>query len=74
MATKATTEPASERHGGTTGLLEQSSGMLEEARRLRRQLHTWPEIGLDLPKTREAVLQALEGLPLDMGKHYVVVP
>ena len=69
MATKATTEPASERHGGTTGLLEQSSGMLEEARRLRRQLHTWPEIGLDLPKTREAVLQALEGLPLDITLH-----
>jgi hippurate hydrolase len=32
-------------------------------------LHTWPEIGLDLPKTREAVLQALEGLPLDITLH-----
>ena len=69
MATKATTEPASERHGGTTGLLEQSSAMLEEARRLRRELHTWLEIGLDLPKTREAVLQALEDLPLDITLH-----
>ena len=69
MATTATTEPASERHGGTTGLLEQSSAMLEEARHLRRELHTWPEIGLDLPKTREAVLQALEGLPLDITLH-----
>ena len=43
--------------------------MLEEARRLRRELHMWPEIGLDLPKTREAVLQALEGLPLDITLH-----
>ena len=43
--------------------------MLEEARRLRRELHTWPVIGLDLPKTREAVLQALEGLPLDITLH-----
>lgn len=43
--------------------------MLDEARRLRRKLHTWPEIGLDLPKTREAVLQALEGLPLDITLH-----
>ena len=43
--------------------------MLDEARRLRRELHTWPEIGLDLPRTREAVLQALEGLPLDITLH-----
>jgi len=69
MATHATTEPASERHGATTGLLEHSSAMLDEARRLRRELHAWPEIGLDLPKTREAVLQALEGLPLDITLH-----
>ncbi|NBW92685.1 MAG: M20/M25/M40 family metallo-hydrolase, partial [Actinobacteria bacterium] len=43
--------------------------MLEYARSIRRDLHTWPEIGLDLPKTRERVLEALEGLPLDITLH-----
>jgi hippurate hydrolase len=69
MASKKTAEPASDRHGAVLGLLEQSSNMLEEARRLRRELHAWPELGLDLPKTRESVLQALEGLPLDITLH-----
>ncbi|MFT3852317.1 MAG: M20 family metallopeptidase [Ilumatobacteraceae bacterium] len=36
---------------------------------LRRELHAWPEVGNDLPKTREAVLAALEGLPLDITLH-----
>ena len=31
---------------------------------LRRTLHEWPEIGNDLPITRERVLESLEGLPL----------
>ncbi len=31
---------------------------------LRRRLHRHPELGLDLPKTQEAVLEALDGLPL----------
>jgi hypothetical protein len=33
---------------------------------LRRQLHQIPELGNDLPKTQAAVLQALEGLPLEI--------
>lgn len=33
---------------------------------LRRQLHREPELGLDLPKTQAAVLEQLEGLPLDI--------
>ncbi len=33
---------------------------------LRRHLHQIPEIGLDLPKTQQAVLEALEGLDLEI--------
>jgi len=36
---------------------------------LRRTLHQWPELGNDLPITRETVLTALEGLPLDVTLH-----
>jgi amidohydrolase len=36
---------------------------------LRRTLHQWPEIGNDLPVTRENVLEALDGLPLDVTLH-----
>ncbi|GAA4495949.1 M20 family metallopeptidase [Actinoallomurus oryzae] len=34
--------------------------------RLRRDLHREPELGLDLPRTQEKVLAALEGLPLEI--------
>jgi amidohydrolase len=34
---------------------------------LRRDLHTHPEIGLDLPRTQEKVLAALDGLPLEVS-------
>jgi amidohydrolase len=33
---------------------------------LRRRLHRQPEIGLQLPRTQAAVLDALEGLPLEV--------
>jgi amidohydrolase len=36
---------------------------------LRRTLHEWPEIGNDLPITRENVLEALDGLPLEVTLH-----
>jgi amidohydrolase len=36
---------------------------------LRRRLHERPEIGNDLPITREMVLESLEGLPLDLTLH-----
>jgi hippurate hydrolase len=36
---------------------------------LRRRLHEWPEVGNDLPTTREAVLESLDGLPLDITLH-----
>jgi amidohydrolase len=39
------------------------SGELTE---LRRAIHAEPEIGLDLPRTQEKVLAALDGLPLEI--------
>lgn len=33
---------------------------------LRRALHADPELGLDLPRTQQKVLDALEGLPLEI--------
>jgi amidohydrolase len=33
---------------------------------LRRAIHREPELGLDLPRTQEKVLAALDGLPLDI--------
>ena len=33
---------------------------------LRRSLHRFPEEGNHLPETRRIVLEALEGLPLDI--------
>ncbi len=35
--------------------------------RLRRDLHREPELGLDLPRTQEKVLAALDGLPLEIS-------
>ena len=52
------------------------SDLLSAARRLypqtvdlRRRLHRRPERGLHLPETRRMVLQALEGLPLEITLH-----
>ena len=41
------------------------SGDLAE---LRRAIHREPEIGLDLPRTQEKVLAALDGLPLEVSR------
>ncbi len=40
--------------------------LLPDAIKLRRAIHLEPELGLDLPKTTEKVLKALEGLPLEI--------
>ncbi len=39
---------------------------LPEAVALRRRIHANPELGLELPETRKAVLEALDGLDLDV--------
>ncbi len=50
-------------------LLADSRHMLPEIKLLRRSLHRIPEVGNHLPKTRAAVLEALEGLPLELHLH-----
>ncbi|MFJ8477043.1 M20 family metallopeptidase [Kitasatospora sp. NPDC094011] len=40
--------------------------MQPELTALRRQLHQEPEIGLELPRTRDRLLTALDGLPLEL--------
>ena len=45
-------------------LLEEARRHLSDATTLRRRLHEQPELGLELPRTQEAVLEALDGLGL----------
>ncbi len=63
------TPAATDRHGSVLGLLEQANDVFADTVSLRRELHRWPEIGNDLPSTREQVLAALEGLPLEITLH-----
>jgi hippurate hydrolase len=51
---------------GLTELLDAAGELLDETVELRRRLHRHPELGLELPKTQEAVLDALDGLPLSI--------
>ena len=46
------------------GLLEAARVLQPRTVALRRALHRAPELGLHLPRTRDAVLRALDGLPL----------
>ena len=48
---------------------EQALDLQDETVALRRRLHARPELGNDLPITREAVLESLEGLPLVVALH-----
>ncbi len=50
-------------------LREEARDLLDETVALRRTLHQWPELGNDLPVTRENVLAALDGLPLAVTLH-----
>jgi len=44
-----------------------ATALHEDLVTLRRELHQIPEVGLDLPRTQERVLAALDGLPLEIG-------
>ena len=52
-----------------TTLRDEARDLLDETVALRRTLHRWPELGNDLPVTKEHVLAALEGLPLQITEH-----
>jgi hippurate hydrolase len=48
-------------------LCDDAQELTDDITRLRHQLHQRPEIGLDLPQTQQAVLDALSGLPLEIS-------
>jgi hippurate hydrolase len=50
-------------------LHDEALDLQSETVSLRRSLHEWPELGNELPVTRELVLASLEGLPLDITLH-----
>ena len=53
----------------TASLREEAKDLLTPTVELRRELHRWPELGNELPVTQELVLDALEGLSLDVTVH-----
>ncbi len=50
----------------TPDFVADAAGILPDLVSLRRALHADPELGLDLPRTQQKVLAALEGLPLEI--------
>jgi len=46
---------------------DEANEIVGEVAELRHAIHREPEIGLDLPKTQHKVLNALDGLPLEIG-------
>lgn len=51
------------------GVRAHARDLLDDTIELRRTLHRWPELGNDLPITRDLVLESLEGLPLSVTTH-----
>jgi hippurate hydrolase len=47
-------------------MLDDAADLNDDLVRLRHELHREPEIGLQLPRTQERVLAALDGLPLEI--------
>jgi amidohydrolase len=48
-------------------VLDDAKALADETTELRHAIHREPEIGLQLPKTQQKVLAALEGLPLEVS-------
>jgi hippurate hydrolase len=51
------------------GLRDEAAGAMANVVELRRTLHRFPEVGNELPITREQILAAIEPLPLDVTAH-----
>ena len=49
-----------------TEILDEARGLLDDTVTLRRRIHRHPELGLTLPRTQAAVLEALDGLGLEI--------
>jgi amidohydrolase len=52
-----------------TSVKAQAQDLLGDTIALRRTLHEWPELGNELPITRDRVLESLDGLPLTVTTH-----
>src|SRR2546428_296964 len=50
----------------TTQILSDARSILDDTIQLRRRIHRHPELGLTLPRTQAAVLEALDGLGLEV--------
>src|SRR5882762_1612812 len=50
----------------TAEILADAKSLLEDTIQLRRRIHRHPEVGLTVPRTQATVLEALEGLGLDV--------
>ena len=50
----------------TSDLLSAARGVASEVVALRRELHANPELGLQLPRTQQLILESLTGLGLDV--------
>ena len=50
----------------TAGVRDEAMAISGQLTELRRAIHAEPEIGLELPRTQEKVLAALDGLPLEI--------
>ena len=48
--------------------LDEARELLPEAVALRRRIHAKPELGLNLPLTTEAVLNALQGCEVEIAR------
>ena len=48
------------------GILADATAVADDAIQLRRRLHRHPELGLTLPRTQAAVLEAIDGLALEV--------
>jgi amidohydrolase len=55
------------REENSVSVRDDAGKIAEEITELRRAIHREPEIGLDLPKTQQKVLGALDGLPLEIS-------
>src|SRR5439155_15626615 len=52
----------------TAAILADAKSILDDTIELRRRIHRHPELGLTLPRTQAAVIEALDGLGLDIKK------
>ncbi|MGH7354963.1 MAG: M20 metallopeptidase family protein [Candidatus Rokuibacteriota bacterium] len=52
--------------GSPAELLDEAQEILKDTVELRRRIHRHPELGLTLPRTQATVLEALDGLGLDV--------